>query len=189
MAQSGNVTQLLQAWHAGDEAAFATLVPLVYGELRKIAGAAMRQERPDHTLQASALLNEAYVRLIDDGDVAWQNKAQFLAVAALTMRRVLVDHARKHGSAKRGGLARKVELDEAVLIGGELDIDVIALDDALEKLAKIAPRKVRIVELRYFGGLSVEEVAKVLDVSEITVMREWRAAKAWLLRALDETVH
>jgi RNA polymerase sigma factor (TIGR02999 family) len=158
-------------------------MPLVYKELRRLAKRYMAGERPGHTLQTTALINEAYLRLIDHRDMSWQNRAHFFGVAAQAMRRVLVDHARTRDAAKRGGRTPKAPLEEAATIF-ERPEELIALDRALNDLAAIDPRKSRMVELRYFGGLSVEETAEVLEVSPVTVMREWRAAKAWLLREM-----
>ncbi len=178
------VTELLIAWRDGDRAALDRLIPLVHDELKRLAGRYMRGERPDHTLQTSALINEAYLRLVDYKNVRWQNRAHFFAVAAQAMRRVLVDHARGRNYAKRGGGARKMSLDEAANLSAGRDEELIALDDALKGLAEKFPRKSQVVELRYFGGLSVEETAETLGVAPITVMREWNSAKAWLYRAM-----
>jgi len=178
------ITQLLVAWGDGDRAALDQLTPLVYEELRRLAHQYMSQERPGHTLQTSALVNEAYLRLIDQKDVHWQNRAHFFGIAAQMMRRILVDHARQRRYAKRGGAARQVPLDEAMIVSEERAADVVALDQALNSLAEIDPRKSQIVELRFFGGLSIEETAEVLKVSPGTVMREWTLAKAWLKRAV-----
>ncbi|MGI8998061.1 MAG: sigma-70 family RNA polymerase sigma factor [Pyrinomonadaceae bacterium] len=178
------LTQLLVAWSDGDKAALDKLTPLVYEELRRLAHQYMSQERPGHTLQTSALVNEAYLRLIDQKDVHWQNRAHFFGIAAQMMRRILVDHARQRRYAKRGGDARRVSLDEAMIVSNERAADVVALDDALNGLAEIDPRKSQIVELRFFGGLSIEETAEVLKVSPGTIMREWTLAKAWLKRAV-----
>jgi RNA polymerase sigma factor (TIGR02999 family) len=179
------ITQWLLAWRDGDRSALDRLMPLVYEQLRRLARHYMAAERPDHTLQTTALINEAYLRLIDQRDVSWQNRAHFFGVAAQAMRRVLVDHARTRDAAKRGGGLPKPSLEEAAQIP-EKTLDLIALDEALNDLAAIDPRKSRVVELRYFGGLSVEETAEVLDVSPVTVMRDWSTAKAWLARAISE---
>jgi RNA polymerase sigma factor (TIGR02999 family) len=179
------ITQLLLEWRQGDTRALDKLMPLVYDELRRLARLYMAGERPDHTLQTTALINEAYLRLADHKEMAWQNRAHFFAVAAQAMRRILVDHARTRDAAKRGGGAPKASLEEAALLAEEQAVELLALDDALGDLARVDPRKSRVVELRYFGGLSVEETAEVLGVSPVTVMREWRAAKAWLLRAIS----
>lgn len=175
---------MLLAWRAGDEAALAQLFPLVYTELRQIARRRMRGAAPNQTLQTTALINEAYVRLVD-ADVRWQNRAHFYAVCAQVMRRILVDSARTRGSLKRGGDLVHVQLEEWLAIAQERSRDLVALDDALTELAGAEPRKGQVVELRFFGGLSVEETAEVLNVSPQTVMRDWNAAKLWLLRALD----
>lgn len=178
------VTQLLKDWGDGDKAALDKLMPLVYEELHRLAHQYMSRERTGHTLQTSALVNEAYFRLIDQKDVQWQNRAHFFGIAAQMMRRILVDHARSRASAKRGGIAHRVSLDEAMIVSEERAADVVALDDALKSLAEIDPRKSQIVELRFFGGLSIEETAEVLKVSPGTVMRDWTLAKAWLRRAV-----
>lgn len=180
-----SVTELLIEWRDGDETALDRLIPLVYPELHRLARYYMRRERKGHTLQTSALVNEAYLKLVDHKGMRWQNQAHFYAVAAQAMRRILVDHARSRGYTKRGGGARTVELDEAATVAQEQAADLVALDDALTNLAAIDPRKSRIVEMRYFGGMSVEETASILGVSAITVMREWRMAKVWLLRAIS----
>jgi RNA polymerase sigma factor (TIGR02999 family) len=178
------MTQLLVAWGDGDRAALDRLMPLIYEELRRLAHQYMSRERPGHTLQTSELVNEAYLRLIDQRDVRWQNRAHFFGVAAQMMRRILVDYARRRHYAKRGGDARRVPLDEAMIVSEERAADVLALDDALKSLAEIDPRQSQIVELRFFGGLSIEETAAVLAVSPGTVMRDWTLAKAWLRRAV-----
>jgi RNA polymerase sigma-70 factor (ECF subfamily) len=180
------VTQLLLDWGNGDKAALDKLVPVVYQELRRLAGYYMRRERPGHTLQTSALVNEAYMRLVDYKQMRWQSRAHFFAVAAQAMRRILVEHARKRHFAKRGGGAVQVSLDEAATVSEKQAADLIALDDALTSLEAIDPRKSRIVELRYIGGLNIEETAEVLGISPATVQREWRAAKAWLYREIKE---
>lgn len=180
------VTQLLLDWGNGDKAALDKLVPVVYQELRRLAAYYMRRERPGHTLQTSALVNEAYMRLVDYSQMRWQSRAHFFAVAAQAMRRILVEHARKRHFAKRGGGAVKVSFDEAAIVSQEQASDLVALDDALTSLEAMDPRKARIVELRYIGGLNIEETAEVLAISPATVQREWRAAKAWLYRAIKE---
>jgi RNA polymerase sigma-70 factor, ECF subfamily len=182
-----DVTQLLVAWCEGDRAAFERLVPLVYAELRRVAHRRMRDERPDHVLQTTALINEAYLRLIDINRVRWQNRAHFYAVAAQVMRRILVDAARERDARKRGGEISHVVFDEALMPTPERDADLVALDAALAALADVDPRKSQVVELRYFGGLNVEETAEVLSVSVETVARDWRLAKLWLLRELERT--
>ena len=178
------VTQLLIAWGNGDRTARDELMPLVYEELRRLAHRYMNRERSDHTLQTSALVNEAYLRLIDQKDVHWQNRAHFFGIAAQMMRRVLVDYARKRGYVKRGGDAQLVPLDEAMIVSAERSADVVALDDALKSLAEFDLRKSQIVELRFFGGLSIEETAEALSVSAGTVVRDWTFAKAWLRREM-----
>ncbi len=183
-AAPSNVTQLLLDWRNGDEQALDRLMPLVYEELRRMANRYLRNERRNHTLQTSALVHEAYLRLVDHENIAWQNRAHFFGVAAQAMRRILVDHARTRNYEKRGGAMRHVSLDEAASMVEERASELIALDEALRELAKIDPRKSRVVELRYFGGLSVEETAEALGVSAVTIMRDWNTAKAWLLREI-----
>ena len=180
------VTQLLAAWGKGDRAAFDKLFPLVHDELRRIAQRQMNHERPGHTLQATALVNEAYLKLAGQDGFEWHNRVQFFAVCAQVMRHILIDHARAHARAKRGGGAVQVSLDEAVLIDGQPPEHFLALDEALRFLERVDPQKAKIVELRYFGGLSIEETAEVLDISPRTVRREWRRAKAWLYRMITE---
>jgi len=174
------VTALLLEWGHGDEAALDQLIPLVHRELRMIARRYMAKERADHSLQATALVNEAYLRLVNGPQVGWQDRAHFFAVAGRIMRRILVDHARAHLSQKRGGEVTKVQFDDELPVADDPRHDLIALDDALEALAKFDERKSRVVELRFFSGLSVEETAAVLKVGSDTVMRDWRLAKAWL---------
>jgi RNA polymerase sigma-70 factor (ECF subfamily) len=181
------VTELLIAWSAGDQSALETLTPLVHDELRRLAHHYMNGERPGHTLQTSALVNEAYLKLIDQKRVEFKNRTQFFALAATLMRHILVDHARSRQYLKRGGGAQRVSLDSALPVGADRDEDLVALDAALVRLAAIDARKSRVVELRFFGGLSVEETAEALGVSAVTVMREWRMAKAWLYNSLSET--
>jgi RNA polymerase sigma factor (TIGR02999 family) len=178
------VTRLLLAWGDGEKAAFDKLVPLVHGELRRIARRYMIGERKGHTLQTTALVNEAYLRLVDSQKVNWQNRAHFFAISAQLMRRVLVDYARSRAYQKRGGGAFKVTLDEAMIGPEEPGQDLVSLDDALQALAEIDSRKSQVVELRFFGGLSVEETAEVLKVSQDTVLRDWRLAKSWLRREM-----
>lgn len=180
------ITQLLIAWGQGDQSAFDRLMPLVYEEMRKIARRYMVRQRPDHTLQTTALVNEAYLRLIDSSKVQWQNRAHFFAISAQLMRRILVDFARARTNLKRGGGAHKVVLDEALTISSEPGADLVALDDALTDLAAIDKRQSQIVELRYFGGLSEDEVAEVLGLSSRTVRRDWSLARAWLYRELNQ---
>jgi len=176
---SAEVTQLLQGVRDGDERAISRLMPLVYGELRRLAGRYMRDERGNHTLQPTALVHEAYLRLVDQKGVKWQGRAHFMGVAAQMMRRILVDHARGHARVKRGGAQIRVPLEEAMVLP-ENDGQLLALDEALKRLSEIDPRQSRIVELRFFGGLSVEETAEVLGVSPKTVKRDWSVARAWL---------
>jgi RNA polymerase sigma factor (TIGR02999 family) len=179
-----DVTQLLIAWSDGDQAALETLAPLIQAELHRLAKHYMRRERPDHALQTTALVNEAYLRLIDWKTARWQNRAHFFGVSAQLMRRILVDFARQRPRAKEGSL-HQVSLDEALVISSERSADIVALDEALKGLAELDPRKSQIVEMRFFGGLGVEETAEVLKVAPITVMREWNKAKAWLYRELS----
>ncbi|MCG3164206.1 MAG: hypothetical protein JMDDDDMK_05692 [Acidobacteria bacterium] len=183
---SQDVTRLLVDWSSGDQAALEKLLPLVNAELRQLARRYMRRESPGHTLQTSALVNEAYLRLIDQKQVQWQNRAHFFGIAAQLMRRILIDHARKAHYAKRGGGALKVSLDEAAAVTETRAAELLAVDEALEKLTAMDARKGRIVELRFFGGLTEEETAEVMSISTPTVQREWRAAKAWLRRMLTE---
>ncbi len=182
---SENVTQLLVNWRNGQPEAFDQLLPLVYDELRRIAKRHMSRERAGHTLQTTALVNEAYLRLISQQNHEWQNRAHFFAIAAQVMRHLLVDHARSRQYAKRGGGAIQVSLNEGAAVAEEQSLDLLALHEALNQLAQVDERKARIVELRYFGGLSTEETAEVLGLSEITVKREWLKAKAWLFRQLS----
>ena len=184
---SGEVTRLLQEWSNGQEQALDRLVPHIHHELRKLAASYMRKERPDHTLQPTALVNEAFLKLIDQRAVKWQNRAHFFGIAAQAMRRILVDHARAHAAGKRGDGVRKVSLDDAMMIGGTVDIDLIALDEALTRLAAIDPQQSRVIELRYFGGLTMDETAEVMHISPATVGREWRMAKAWLFAEIGRT--
>ena len=183
-----DVTGLLRAWSGGDQTALDRLVPMVEAELRRLAHAYMRRERPNHTLQATALMNEAVIRLMDARTIGWQDRAHFVGIAARLMRRVLVDHARARGYQKRGGGAWKVSMTDVAADAGEASaVDLIALDRALERLAAVDERKSRVVELRYFGGLSVEETADVLHLSNDTIKRDWRLAKLWLLREMEGT--
>ena|SRR5581483_1712469 len=180
------VTRLLLAWGDGDQAALDQLMPAVYDELRRLAHYHLQRERRGHTLQTSALVNEAYLRLIDQHRVEWQNRAHFFGIASQLMRRILVDHARSRHVAKRGGGARHVPLDEAIVVSAQRAADVLALDEALTALAAIDQRKSRIVEMRFFGGLSIAETAEVLAVSPGTIMRDWTLAKAWLHREISK---
>jgi RNA polymerase sigma factor (TIGR02999 family) len=182
-----DVTQLLLAWGNGDSSALEQLVPIVYQELRRLAKHYMRQERPGHTLQATALVNEAYLRLIDLNRIQWQDRAHFFAVAAQTMRRILVEFARRRNRQKRGGRGQQVALDEAAAVSRDQGVDLVALNEALRGLAAVDARMSQVVELRFFGGLSIEETADVLKISSETVMRDWRTAKAWLLRELSRS--
>ncbi len=182
---SQEVTQLLAAWSDGDGSALDKLLPLVADELHRLAHRYMSHERPDHTLQTTALVNEAYLKLIDQKNVHWQNRAHFFGIAAQIMRRILIDHARRHLGAQRGG-AETISLDEVAVVSDERAAELVALDEALTSLAKVDERKGRVVELRYFGGLSVEETAEVLAVSPDTITRDWRRAKAFLRRELSQ---
>ena len=181
-AAPDGVTQLLINWRNGDKAALDQLTPLVYEELRRLARGFMRKERSNHTLQTSALINEAYLKLADQDETNWQNRAHFFAVAAQIMRHILVDHARSCSYQKRGAGAQRVGLDDAKVFSEERAGEFLALDEALTELATVDPRKSRIVELRFFGGLNIDETAEVINLSPTTVQREWRAAKAWLQR-------
>lgn len=174
------VTQLLLSWNKGNEKALDELIPLVYSELRRLARLYMGRERPNHTLQTSALINEAYLRLVDQQKVEWQDRAHFFAVATQIMRNILIDHARKYQSAKRGAGAQRVELDESVIVNMQKASDLVNLDEALTSLALFDSRKSQIVELQFFGGLSIEEIAEVVKISPATVKRELQAAKLWL---------
>jgi len=181
-----DITKLLRAWSNGDQQALDELTPIVYNELHRLARRYMRQERPGHSLQTTALVNEAYTRLVDYKRMQWQDRAHFFAVSAQLMRRILVDHARRH-NLKRGAGVQRVSLEQAEIVAGEdtdSGLDFAALDDALNALAQIDPRKVQVVEMRFFGGLSVEETAEVLKMSAVTVKRDWRAARTWLYREL-----
>jgi len=182
---SVKVTQLLKAWGAGDEGALAKLTPAVHDELRRMARNYMRRERQGHTLQATALVNEAYLRLVDIGEANWQDRAHFFAVSAQMMRRILVNAAHARGTEKRGGAAPRVNLDDVPVIAASKAGELVALDDALQELAKLDPRKAQVIELRFFGGLSVEETAEVLKISPQSVMRDWKLAKAWMMRELS----
>ncbi len=177
-----DISSLLIAWRGGDQSALQRLTPIVYEELHKLARRYMRRERTGHSLQTTALVNEAYMRLVDYERMEWQNRAHFFAVSSQVMRRILVEHARRH-NLKRGRGVHHVALEETAIVCGP-DQDLVALDDALIELARLDPRKVEVVELRFFGGLSVEETAEVLKISPITVKRDWRAARSWLYREL-----
>jgi RNA polymerase sigma factor (TIGR02999 family) len=182
---SPGVTELLRAWGGGDQAALDRLLPVVYDELRRQAQRYLRRERPGHTLQTTALVHEAYLRLIDQRQARWQTRSQFFGVAAQLMRRILVDHARGRHAAKRGGAAIQVPLEEESAAAQERDVDLLALDEALTRLAAFDPQQARVVELRYFTGLGIEETAEALGVSPATVKREWAMARAWLKRELQ----
>jgi RNA polymerase sigma factor (TIGR02999 family) len=186
MSSPTGITQLLAKAGGGDAAALEELLPLVYQELRRLADHYLRGERADHTLQATALVHEAYLRLVDQTNISWQNRAHFFSVAAQVMRHILVDHARRVHAEKRGGDAQKLSLDEAVSFFEERDVNLVALDEALKELAKLDAQQSRVVELRFFGGLTVEEIAEVLKVTPGAVRYDWRMAKAWLHRALTE---
>jgi RNA polymerase sigma factor (TIGR02999 family) len=179
-----SITQLLIEWRDGDEKALDRLMPLVYEELNRLAHRYMRRERPGHSFQTNDLVNEAYLRLVDHKGMRWQNRAHFYAVAAQAMRRILVDRARSRASVKRGGRIQLVDLEEGQTAPEKQAAELVALDDALTNLAAVDSRKAKVVEMRYFGGMSVEETAEALEISPVTVMRDWNTAKAWLLRAL-----
>jgi RNA polymerase sigma factor (TIGR02999 family) len=183
----GPVTQLLIRYQAGDSGALDGLLPLVYAELRKLARRHIRKERRNHTLQSTALVHEAYLRLVGQDAAAWQTRTRFFAVAANLMREILVDHARRHKTAKRGGGAYRVTLDEGLELPPQANLDLVALDEALIGLARIDPAKARLVELRFFGGLTIEESAEVLGLSLATVKRHWSLARAWLYREISQT--
>ncbi len=185
-SSSHEVTQLLRAWSNGDKAALARLAPLVEAELHRLAESFLRRERPGHTLQTTALVNEAYLRLIDDTVIEWQNRAHFYGIAAQMMRRILVDHARRRRKLKRGGDRLRVSLSEAEPVAGEPTADIIELDEALSSLSQFDERKSQIVELKFFGGLGEEAIAEVLKISLRTVQREWNLARAWLYQELDK---
>lgn len=181
-----DITQLLKEWSDGDKLAPGRLMPLIYDELRRLASQKMSHERSNHTLQPTALVHEAYLRLVDQTSVNWRDRAHFLGIAANAMRQILIDHARAHSAAKRGGAAERLSLDDAVLEPEERAADLVALDDALSRLASIDKRKADIVEFRFFGGLSVDEIAEALDIHRATVLRDWKVAKAWLHNELSK---
>jgi RNA polymerase sigma factor (TIGR02999 family) len=186
MQTSEDVTQLLVRWSAGDSAALEKLMPLVYSELRRLARNYLRRERQSHTLQPTALVNEAYLKLIDQRNARWQNRAQFYGVAAQMMRRILVDHARQHQAAKRGGSSQQqVSITAAGQLGEKPDLDLLALHEALKELKTFDPQQERIVELKFFGGLSIDETAEVMGIGHATVERDWKMARAWLRRKLQ----
>ena len=184
-ADSENVTRLLQDCGAGDQQALEQLLPLIYNELRRLAHNFLYRERPGHTLQTTALVHEAYLKLIDQRDARWQNRAHFFALAAQAMRRILIDSARRHAAHKRGGPGEKLSLDEAAGVSSEPDNNLLALDEALDALAVLDRQQSRVVELRYFGGLTIEETAEVMSLSPATVKREWAMARAWLYEAMS----
>ena len=184
-ASQHEVTELLQKWRGGDKAALDRLTPLIYDELHRLAHNYIRRERPGHTLQTTALVNEAYLQLVGQKDVAWANRAHFFAVSAQVMRHILVDYARQRSSSKRGGSLQKVSLDAEVIVSQERAHELVALDEALDALNELHPRRRKVVELRYFGGLNNTEAAAVLEVSEATIERDWRFARAWLYRELQ----
>ncbi len=184
---SPDVTQLLLNWSKGDQAALEELMPLVYNELRRLASAYLRRERPNHTLQSTALVHEAFMRLVNQQEVQWQSRAHFFAIAAQMIRRILVDHARSQRAEKRGSGAVKLELDAALAIPLKTDVDLVLLNDARDRLAEMDPRQSRLVELRFFAGLSIEETAQVMQLSPATIKREWNAARAWLFREISRT--
>jgi RNA polymerase sigma factor (TIGR02999 family) len=184
-SEARDITQLLRAWGGGDEQALEQLTPLVYDELRKAAKRHMGRERDGHTLQTTALINEVYLRLVDLDGVGWQDRTHFFAICARLMRRILTDYARSRSYLKRGGDARRVTLDEALLVAADPPLDLMALDGALSKLGEVDSRKSSVVELRFFGGLTLKEIAEVLKISSDTVTRDWNLAKAWLMREMD----
>jgi len=186
MIGSKNVTQLLIDWNGGDKNALEKLLPMIYQELHLLASRYLRRERPNHTIQATALVNEAYLRLIDQKQVQWQNRAHFFAIAAQMMRRILINYARDQHAAKRGGYTIKVSLNEAIGLANTQDLDLIALDEALDQLALTDSRKSRLIELWFFAGLTLEETAEVLDISLATAKRDWTLARAWLYRAIKK---
>ena len=186
MSSPSEITGLLVDWSNGDQTALEKLLPLVERELHRLAHSYMRRENPDHTLQTSALVNEAYLKLIDQKKTHWQNRAHFFGIAAQIMRRILMNYARDQHRAKRGGKAVQVSLSQVAVMSEEKSGELIALDEALQRLAEIDERKSQVVELRHFGGLSIEETAEVLKISPITVMRDWKYAKAWLARAIQD---
>jgi RNA polymerase sigma factor (TIGR02999 family) len=184
--EPGNeITQLLQGWRGGDDKALEALLPVVYKELRRLAHYQLRQERPDHTLQSAALVNEAYLRLVGINAPQWESRTHFFAIAAQLMRQILVDYARRHRAGKRGAGQAALPIEAADMVARGKDVDVVALDDALKELAEIDPRKAQVVELRFFGGLNFDETAEVLNISAVTVSRDWSTARAWLHRAMN----
>ena len=188
LPSKAGVTQLLRAWSEGDDGALEQLTPVVENELRRIAHRCMAREKPGHILQSAALVNEVYLRLVDIQAVSWENRTHFFAICARLMRRILTDYARSHNREKRGGGAVHLSLDEGLLVSSEKEADIMALDEALTQFALLYPRQSQVVELRFFGGLDVEEVAETLKISGVTVGRDWKFAKAWLLRAISGEV-
>lgn len=186
-APSENLTQLLVDWSNGDAEALQKLTPLVYGDLRRLAARYLRSELPNHTLQSTALVHEAYLRLIDQRNIRWQNRAHFFGISAQLIRRILVDYARARKAGKRGGQAARIQVDESIAAPEEQNLDLVVLDDCLKLLSTIDPQQARVIELRYFAGLTVEETAEVMHVSPTTVKREWRLAKAWLHREIGRS--
>lgn len=184
MEPRADVTALLVDWSNGDRHALEELMPLVYGELRRLAGSYLRRERSEHTLQSTAVVHEAFLRLVNQRDVQWRSRAHFYGIAAQSIRRILVDHARSHRAGKRGAGALRVDFDEAMAVASQYEVDLVSLDTALERLAALDERQSRIVELRFFTGLSVEETAEVMELSTATVKREWSSARAWLYREM-----
>ena len=187
MKDSGDITRLLDDWRRGDEEALSQLMQLIYGELEQLATAYLRRERPSHTLQTSALVNEVYLRLLGQQHVKWQNRAHFYGIAARMMRRILANYARDRLAAKRGGGAEHLPLDEAMLLPEESLAETVAVDEALRRLAAVHPQQARVVEMRYFGGMKSDEIAEVLGISVPTVARRWRVARAWLYRSLSDS--
>jgi len=181
------VTRLLQEWKGGDAKALDALLPLVYKELRRLARSHLRKERPDHTLQSAALVHEAYLRLVGQNPPQWESRAHFFAIAAQLMRQILVDYARRRRAAKRGGTVCKISVENAAMLSRQKDVEVIALDDALHSLAKLDARQSRVVELRFFAGLSLEEISAALEIAPATVQRDWTAARAWLHREISRS--
>jgi RNA polymerase sigma factor (TIGR02999 family) len=186
MQSAEGITQLLIDWGAGDQSALEKLMPLVYGELRRLASNYLRRERAEHTLQPTALVNEAYLKLVDQKNAKWQNRAHFFGISAQLMRRILVDHARQHQAVKRGGVEqRRISITSAEKAAAQPEVDLLALNEALDELANMDPQQSRIVELKFFGGLSIEEIAEVLGIGHATVERDWKLARAWLRRQLS----
>ena len=186
MQSPEGITRLLIDWGKGDQASLEKLMPLVYSELRRLAGNYLRRERAEHTLQPTALVNEAYLKLVDQRNAKWQNRAHFFGISAQLMRRILVDHARQHQAVKRGGSAQqRISITSAERLAKQPEVDLLALNEALDELAKMDPQQSRIVELKFFGGLSIEEIAEVLGIGHATVERDWKMARAWLRRQLE----